>query len=98
MKSRNIITFVLCAGLAGLAVFATNAKTANNDLNLPELGGSSPATTSLAFEHDLGQRFLRAVRAQTPGYQDPLVIDYLEHLVFSLAEHSDLRTAAFISH
>jgi predicted Zn-dependent protease len=91
MKSRNIITFVLCTGLAGLAVFATNAKTASNDLNLPELGGSSPATTSLAFEHDLGQRFLRAVRAQTPGYQDPLVIDYLEHLVFSLAEHSDLQ-------
>jgi len=67
------------------------AQSANNDLNLPELGGSSPATTSLAFEHDLGQRFLRAVRAQTPGYQDPLVIDYLEHLIFALAEHSDLE-------
>ncbi|MDB2509387.1 M48 family metalloprotease [Pseudomonadales bacterium] len=91
MTSRDLINFLLRAGCAGLVLFAMTAQSANNDLNLPELGGSSPATTSLAFEHDLGQRFLRAVRAQTPGYQDPLVIDYLEHLIFALAEHSDLE-------
>ena len=91
MKGRHIINFLLGTGFAWLALFATGVKAASNDLNLPELGGTSPATTSLSFEHDLGQRFLRAVRAQTPGYQDPLVIDYLEHLTFGLAEHSDLQ-------
>ena len=70
---------------------AATKASANSELNLPELGSSSSAATSLTFEHELGQQFLRAVRAQTPGFEDPLVIDYLEHLIFRLAEHSDLE-------
>ncbi len=78
--------------LAFLVVTDTATKaSANSELNLPELGSSSSVATSLTFEHELGQQFLRAVRAQTPGFEDPLVIDYLEHLIFRLAEHSDLE-------
>ena len=50
-----------------------------DDLNLPELGAGGGAPTSLNQEHALGQRFLRAVRAQTPNFDDPLLNDYLEH-------------------
>ena len=62
-----------------------------DDLNLPELGAGGGAPTSLNQEHALGQRFLRAVRAQTPNFDDPLLNDYLEHQIYRLASYSDLE-------
>jgi len=86
----TLLRNLLLVTLTSLGVISAVSQ-AQDNLNLPELGGSSPTATSLAYEHDLGQRFLRAVRAQTPGFEDPLVIDYLEHLIFRLAEYSDLE-------
>lgn len=74
-----------------IALSIATGQDARAELNLPELGGASPAATSLPYEHALGQRFLRAVRAQTPHFDDPLVVDYLEHLIFRLSEHSNLK-------
>jgi len=79
--------FCCCAILFG----SGSGQDIRAELNLPELGGASPAATSLTYEHALGQRFLRAVRAQTPHFDDPLVVDYLEHLIFRLSEHSNLK-------
>ncbi|MDA1207234.1 MAG: M48 family metalloprotease, partial [Proteobacteria bacterium] len=86
----TLLRNLLLVTLTSLGVISAVSQ-AQDNLNLPELGGSSPTATSLAYEHELGQRFLRAVRAQTPGFEDPLVIDYLEHLIFRLAEYSDLE-------
>ena len=33
----------------------------------------------------------RAVRAQTPNFDDPLLNDYLEHQIYRLASYSDLE-------
>ena len=61
---------------------------ANQDL--PTFGDSTSGIISLEQEHKLGQQFLRAVRAQAPTLDDPVLQDYLEHLIYRLASHSQL--------
>ena len=51
---------------------------------------AEPPRRSIKYRR-LGQRFLRAVRAQTPNFDDPLLNDYLEHQIYRLASYSDLE-------
>ena len=59
--------------------------------NLPTLGDYTSGIISLEQEYDLGQSFLRALRAQAPLLADPLMQDYVEHLLYRLASHSELQ-------
>lgn len=59
-------------------------------VTLPALGDSVSGTVSPETERQLGAAWLRALRARTSLYYDPLVNDYLEHLAWRLASHSDL--------
>jgi beta-barrel assembly-enhancing protease len=63
----------------------------NNDLKLPNLGESSTSLFSEEFEHQLGRSWLRAFRRQAPTIDDPLLQDYLETLIYSLVNHSQLK-------
>ena len=58
--------------------------------DLPTLGDSTSGIISLEQERALGQRFLRSIRAQAPTLDDPILQDYLEHLIYQLASHSQL--------
>lgn len=58
---------------------------------LPSLGDSSSGIISLEQERQLGQQLLRSVRAQTETLNDPLLQDYLEHLIYKLASKSQLQ-------
>ncbi len=58
--------------------------------NLPSLGDASSATVSPEKEHRLGRAWLKALRSRTPILSDPLVHDYVEYLLYRLAEHSEL--------
>lgn len=57
---------------------------------LPELGDAVSGTVSPEAERQLGAAWLRELRARTTLFYDPLVNDYLEHLAWRLASHSDL--------
>lgn len=59
--------------------------------NLPALGDRSSSIISLEEEHQLGQEFLRSLRAQVKTVSDPVLQDYLEHLVYKLAVHSQVQ-------
>ena len=74
----------LLALLPGLVV-ASDAR------NLPSLGDASSGIISLKQERELGQQFLRSVRARTPTLNDPLLQNYLEHLIYKLASNSELK-------
>ncbi len=63
---------------------------AGADIRLPELGDSSSGLVSLKQEQDLGRAWLMAFRRQVRTYDDPLVQDYLERLIFRLASSSEL--------
>lgn len=61
------------------------------ELKLPNLGESSTSMFSAEFEHQLGRNWLRFFRSQVPTVDDPLLHDYLEHLIYQLVTHSKLE-------
>ncbi|MFT6432399.1 MAG: putative Zn-dependent protease [Candidatus Azotimanducaceae bacterium] len=64
---------------------------AAQEQNLPSLGDTTSGIISLDQERELGQDFLRSIRAQAPPVSDPLLQSYLEHLIYKLASHSQLQ-------
>ncbi|MFZ5723169.1 MAG: M48 family metalloprotease [Pseudomonadota bacterium] len=66
------------------------AAPAQAEDTLPALGDAGSGIVSPEGERRLGAAWLRALRAGTSLYYDPLVADYLEHLAWRLASHSDL--------
>ncbi|MCB1692764.1 MAG: M48 family metallopeptidase, partial [Pseudomonadales bacterium] len=71
-------------------LFALGARGADNS-NLPKLGDRTSGIISLEQEHELGQELLRELRAQAPLTVDPVLQDYLEHLIYKLALNSELQ-------
>ena len=59
--------------------------------NLPTFGDAASGTVSLSQEREIGQDFLRSLRAQAPTMDDPILQDYLEHLTYRLAANSQLN-------
>jgi len=79
--------FALIAVAVGL--IATSVESAN--IKLPSLGDSSSGIISLQQEHELGRAWLRAYRSRINEYNDPLLSDYLEQLIYKLASYSELE-------
>lgn len=75
--------------LLSLLVAALLANAATRDL--PRLGDRTSGLVSLEQERKLGQQFLRAIRAQAPLVNDPLLQEYVEHLSYELALNSELQ-------
>lgn len=67
------------------------AALAANESNLPTLGDRESSLVSLEQEHQLGQQFLRSLRAQVKTVSDPLLQNYLENLIYKLALHSQVQ-------
>ncbi|MEH6590781.1 MAG: M48 family metalloprotease [Halioglobus sp.] len=76
--------------MLGAALFVTAFGYAD-ELKLPNLGGASTSLFSAEYEHQLGRAWLRAFRSQAPTIDDPLLQDYLETLIYRLANHSQLE-------
>jgi predicted Zn-dependent protease len=72
-------------------LLAVSAPAWSDDLKIPNLGESSTSMFSAEFEHQLGQSWLRIFRSQVPTIDDPLLHDYLEHLIYKLVTHSQLE-------
>ena len=58
---------------------------------LPELGNASSSAISIASEFKLGRLYMAQLRRGLPGYDDPVTQDYVEHLIYRLAEYSQLK-------
>jgi len=58
---------------------------------LPVLGDASSSAISIASEYNLGRLYMAQLRRSIPAYSDPVTQDYAEHLVYRLAEYSELR-------
>lgn len=78
---------------AALAFALPAARAPAVDIELPALGDASSATVSPHTERKLGAAWLRMFRSQVRTVNDPLLQDYLEHVVFDLAAHSRLEDA-----
>lgn len=98
MKSATSLRFkcafaLLCTLVLSCAFIGTGSSpaSASPSAQLPTLGDSSNAIISPDKEKALGQAWLRILRAQAPTIEDPLLLDYLDHLLLKLASNSELR-------
>ena len=78
----RLLTLMLC-----LLTFSAGSQAASE---LPTFGDASSGIVSLQKERELGQRFLKSIRAQAPTLDDPILQDYLEYLIYRLASNSQL--------
>lgn len=84
---RNIplLLFFCAIMLVGLPSSQSRAQ------DLPDLGDASSSILTPEQELRLGRAWLRSLRSQVSILEDPLVQDYVEHLVYRLARYSELK-------
>lgn len=85
----NMTRLLLAALIIATSLMSGSLQAADN--NLPTFGDSTSGIISLEQERALGQQFLRSIRAQAPTLDDPILQDYLEHLIYHLASNSQLQ-------
>jgi len=90
MRNRSVTSLLLIAASC-LLMPATSFSQLNDEIQLPVLGDSASSTFSLGREHKLGKAWLRVFRNQVETVSDPLLQDYVEHLVYDLATFSELK-------
>lgn len=86
-KSHLGYNLCLCLSLF-LGSFQANSAHAQEDL--PTLGGAGGGIFSSQFEAAIGQQVLRSLRHSAPMLKDPLLLDYLQSLVFRLVPFASL--------
>lgn len=82
-------TASLCA--LSLLLCHQQAMPVSGELQIPDLGDASSSLFSSQQEYALGRGWLMAFRNQAPIISDPLLTDYLEHLIYLLASYSQLQ-------
>ncbi len=88
---RTCARLALGAGLAlSMLAAGVSAKASPMD-DLPMLGDASSGIVSREMERRIGEDFMRQIRAQLPIHEDPLIVYWLEDLLYKLAASSDLR-------
>jgi len=88
---KKAICKKICAVITASAMIISPTSLAQNDLNLPDLGGGATNIISPQQAKLLGDTWLRMFKAQVPTIEDPLLFNYTETTLNELAKHSELR-------
>lgn len=78
-------------GLCIVLLSTPFSSAAGNDIKLPILGDSSSGIISKQQEYQLGRTWLKVFRSRVQEFDDPLMQDYLENLIYNLATYSELE-------
>ncbi len=62
-----------------------------SDISLPVIGDTSSSIVSMQKEQEIGAIFLKMLHSQLPTETDPELVQYIENLVYRLAEASQLQ-------
>lgn len=84
---------VLAFALYILLLLFGGPASANNDL--PTFGNASSNSVSIERERELGSAWLAALRGQVKTYEQPVIEEYLEQLIYSLAPYSAVADRKF---
>lgn len=95
----NIKPFVLSCALtvmiASTCSFNVVANGQSSKNKLPEIGISGASVISLEKERQIGQAMMRQLRASQPLIQDPILIEYINHLGNQLVKNAQDVNYAF---
>lgn len=75
----------------GLLAILPSTPSLSADIELPLLGDSTSGIVSKQQEYELGRLWLKSFRSRVREFNDPLMQQYLEQLLYNLATHSDLE-------
>lgn len=81
--------------IALLTTFEVTAQGQDNKNKLPEIGISGFSVLSLDKEKQIGNAMMRQLRASQPIIQDPVLIEYINHLGNQLVKHAQDVNYAF---
>lgn len=91
MKGLKHLTLLSAIALLTCSTFAPVAA----QTDLPEIGDSSQTVLSSAEEKELGEAFMRELRANVELVEDPEVEAYIQGLGYRLASHSGQQNLRF---
>ena len=77
--------------ITGLMGLLPSTASLSADIKLPLLGDSASGVISKQQEYELGRLWLKSFRSRVREYDDPLMQQYLEQLLYNLATYSDLE-------
>lgn len=77
--------------ITGLMGLLPSTASLSSDIKLPLLGDSASGVISKQQEYELGRLWLKSFRSRVREYDDPLMQQYLEQLLYNLATYSDLE-------
>ena len=89
------LSCTLTALLASTVTFDVDAREQNNKNKLPEIGISGFSVLSLDKERQIGKAMMRQLRASQPIIQDPVLIEYINHLGNQLVKNAHDVNYAF---
>ncbi|MFQ3338840.1 MAG: putative Zn-dependent protease, partial [Colwellia sp.] len=90
------ITLLLTLGIATATSFNASAIDNQNNRNkLPDIGISGYSVLSIDKELQIGQAMMRQLRGSQPLVQDPVLIEYINHLGNSLVKNAQGVNYAF---
>ncbi len=91
--SRSSIALV--AGWLLVAIVSLPGPKARSQILLPEIGDSSQSTLSAANDKELGESFMRELRANVAFVDDPEIESFVSSLGYRLASNSDRANLNF---
>ena len=83
-------TGYLTAALLSIWLGVSSAVVSAAPIELPSLGDSTSGIVSPQQEYELGRTYLKYLRSRTATVSDAEIKEYLERLIYRLAEHSQL--------
>ncbi|MCG8611682.1 MAG: M48 family metalloprotease [Pseudomonadales bacterium] len=93
-KNQIRVRYFISTSLTGLvlliAALSPFMSHAQEDISLPTLGDATSGVISLQQEKSLGQYWLKSLRRQVKTFDDPVVNQYLNDLVYRLIPNSEL--------
>jgi predicted Zn-dependent protease len=84
-----LVSIAITATVGSIFAFDANANNQNNKNKLPEIGISGFSVLSLDKERQIGNAMMRQLRASQPIIQDPVLIEYINHLGNQLIKHAN---------
>lgn len=82
---KKCLAYLLSAAL----LLQTSNISANNDISLPDIGTAAVSTLSIGQEIEMGDYYVRMLRASAPVINDPVLNEYINALGGKLVAHAD---------
>lgn len=90
-----LVSLTITTIIASTFAFDVKASNQNNKNKLPDIGISGFSALSLDKERQIGDAMMRQLRASQPIIQDPVLIEYINHLGNQLVKNAQDVNYAF---